>query len=339
MQANWLTSTFANARRSFAVGGCALLLALGLGGRGATVSAQGEPSPVPDASAGTEAPIMRVGKRAFDRKQLIDELSFLPPATLQRLRRDDNYARIFAVQRFHTAMFAAAAEEDGFLARTPGLKGAAAANSADVVSRFYIKNTVLSTLRPSESELDQFYKLNRSLCVDPPRYRLAKIVILLSPRATDKEGEGAKERLDAAEARLKKGDDFATVADETSDVPTRAGGGDLGWFSEKELEQQPVAADVKPLGAGGVSKPIRTPRGHEIVKVLDKQERKEKSFADCRPLLLDKFIEQYAKNAVQRRADELVKQMNASLNLDAFIAAARAVPAQPGEEEVETAVP
>jgi len=339
MQASSITSTLETSRRSLAIVGCAIVLALGLGARGATALAQGDASPAPEGSAAAGAPIIRIGKRAIDRKQLIDELTFLPPATLQRLRRDDNYARIFAVQRFQTAMFAAAAEEDGFLARTPGLKGAAASNSADVVSRIYVKDTVLAALRPSESELDQFYKLNRSLCVEPPRYRIAKVVILLSPRATDKEKDGAKERLDAAEARLKKGDDFAAVADETSDVPTRAGGGDLGWFSEKELEQDPVGNDVKPLGAGGVSQPIRSPRGYEIVKVLEKQERKEKSFSECRPVLLEKFIEQYAKTAVQRRADELVKQMNASLNLDAFIAAARAVPEQPGEKEVQSAVP
>jgi parvulin-like peptidyl-prolyl isomerase len=283
--------------------------------------------------------IMRVGKKTVDQKDLVAELAFLPPATLQRLRRDDNYARIFAVQRFQNAMFVAAAEEEGFVARTPGLKGAAASAAADAIARQYVRGTILPKVRPNQTELEQFYKLNRSLCAEAPSFHFARIVIFLSPKASEKEKDGANDRLEAVRARLKKGDSFSSVADELSDVPSKDGGGDAGWVNEKDLEDDAMGGTVKALSPGGMSDPVKTGRGFEIVKLLESKPARERTLEECKGGLSEKFIEQYARQAVQRRADELVKQLNAALNLDGFIAAARAVPIQPGEEEVKSAIP
>jgi hypothetical protein len=48
------------------------------------------------------------------------------------------------------------------------------------------------------------------------------------------------------------------------------------------------------------------------------------SLAECRPLLAAALRKQYYESVRTRRADELVEKLGASMNLDNFIAAARA---------------
>jgi peptidyl-prolyl cis-trans isomerase C len=68
--------------------------------------------------------------------------------------------------------------------------------------------------------------------------------------------------------RLKKGDDFAKIALEVSQCPSRKRGGDLGWFGHgamvREFEQAAFA-----LQKGQISGPVKSEFGYHIIKRLD----------------------------------------------------------------------
>jgi hypothetical protein len=307
----------------------ALLFGLTLG----KALAWAEPAPPPGDAVSPA--IVRVAGESFDRQQLIATLSFLPPATLQRIRSEDNYARIFAVRWFQNALLAKAAEADGFVSKTPGLASAARAEADDLIAQQYAQVLVDSAIPPTDTEIEQSYKLNKAQCIIAARYHLARIVVVVGARASDKEVEGARVRIDAIKARLDKGDPFATVADELSDVGGRGPGGDYGWFPEDQLAGDPDAAKIKTLAAGQTSDVLRTPRGFEIIKVVERQEPKQRTFAECKDAIARHITNQYRKTTLQQKADQLVKRYDAALNLDAFIAAARAVPARPAGEEGE----
>ncbi len=65
--------------------------------------------------------------------------------------------------------------------------------------------------------------------------------------------------------RVKKGESFASLAQSYSKCPSKSKGGDLGWFKEgtmvKEFENQ-----VRRMGTGSISKPVRTQFGYHIIK-------------------------------------------------------------------------
>src|SRR5690606_15317123 len=104
---------------------------------------------------------------------LTAEFSYLPPPTLQRLKTDDNAARIFAVDWYARAMLARAAKEDGFLDKNPGLAAHAAAEQREVIAKEYLRATVEKDLIPTPEEVEQFKTLNPELCKAPARYRIA----------------------------------------------------------------------------------------------------------------------------------------------------------------------
>src|SRR5215208_522115 len=81
------------------------------------------------------------------------------------------------------------------------------------------------------------------------------------------------EEAKAVSERLKKGEDFATVAKEVSkDTSSGPNGGDLDWFGKGAMvaEFETAAFELK---VGEISKPIKSQFGYHIIQVLGHEER------------------------------------------------------------------
>lgn len=93
---------------------------------------------------------------------------------------------------------------------------------------------------PKDSEIEAFYNGNKEAFVKKRGVKLAAIVI--DPKKT---GEGdptvdeasTSLRLKEIGQQLNQGSDFATIAREKSEDPSRVRGGDLGYLSEEQLKQ------------------------------------------------------------------------------------------------------
>lgn len=90
------------------------------------------------------------------------------------------------------------------------------------------------------------------------------------------QGEGSKKSDEMEKlgkdiySKLKSGGDFAKLAREHSQGPSAAEGGDIGFVATDELS--PFIEDAtRDLGKGEISKPVKTPQGIYILKVLDSQ--------------------------------------------------------------------
>jgi len=101
--------------------------------------------------------------------------------------------------------------------------------------------------------------------------RLAQIV-------TETEAE-AKE---VAE-KLASGEDFATLAFQySSDLRTRAEGGELGWVAIDRLDPE-LVGEVGNTSVGDVSAPFETNSGWVILKLNDRRKEAPKTFEEMRP--------------------------------------------------------
>ncbi len=95
------------------------------------------------------------------------------------------------------------------------------------------------------------------------------ILFKVTPDASDAEVAAAKTRADSAYARLTKGADFATLADEVS-ADKGSKGGDLGYFRHGDMEP-PFEKIAFALHNGEYSHPVRTRYGFHVIKVEDKK--------------------------------------------------------------------
>ncbi|MCO5128872.1 MAG: peptidylprolyl isomerase, partial [Rhodobacteraceae bacterium] len=93
-----------------------------------------------------------------------------------------------------------------------------------------------------------------------------------------KASKAAEDKAKAALARIKKGEDFATVAKElTEDPPGKTDGGDLGYFTKEQMVPE-FSEKAFSMEKGQVSEPVKTAFGWHIIKVEDKRQRKPPKF-------------------------------------------------------------
>ncbi len=103
----------------------------------------------------------------------------------------------------------------------------------------------------------------------PPAARLQPDALTLRMIVVASDGE-AQQVL----ARLRAGEDFATLAAALSQDPSRSRGGLLGRLPVSSLRQE-LRAAVQGLSVGQVSQPVRIPTGLALIKVVDDGEATE----------------------------------------------------------------
>lgn len=114
-----------------------------------------------------------------------------------------------------------------------------------------------------DSTIDQIAR-NRS----KPQYHVAEIYLTVASAAQD-----ASVKQDAMKLveQISKGAHFSDVAREFSQAPGAAGGGDLGWIQEGQLDPK-IDAALKQMQPGQISPPVRTDGGYHILFLRDLQQ-------------------------------------------------------------------
>ena len=115
-----------------------------------------------------------------------------------------------------------------------------------------------------------------------------------------------EEEAKAALARVKKGEDFAKVADEVSKDPGSQGG-DLGWFTKDKMVPEFAAAAFK-MEPGQVSDPVKSEFGWHVIKVEGKR---EKSFPP-----FDQVKDQVARYVAQKAQSDAVMKLREAAKID-----------------------
>lgn len=70
--------------------------------------------------------------------------------------------------------------------------------------------------------------------------------------------------------RIKRGEEFTKLAREFSTCPSKAKGGDLGWFTPGQMVKSFEDA-VKKMAIGAISDPVSTKFGFHVIKVTGRR--------------------------------------------------------------------
>ena len=142
-----------------------------------------------------------------------------------------------------------------------------------------INKEITSRIVVTDAEISDFYNHNQaSFNVPEIQYHLAQIQVTptLDPQVRNLKNDdaatpaAADRKIQALYARLRNGDDFATVAQQYSEDPrTSVAGGDMGFVPASSLATNPqLKAAVSSLKVGQISGIIRTGTGLHIIKLL-----------------------------------------------------------------------
>ena len=144
--------------------------------------------------------------------------------------------------------------------------------------------------------------------VAPEQEVHARHILIRAAAGDEKASKQAEDKIKAVIARLKKGEDFAKVANEVTEDPSgKANGGDLGYFSKEQMVPEFSDTAFK-LEKGQISEPVKTQFGWHVIKVEDKRVKAPPKFEEVKPQ-----IEQYVTRKAQA---ELVTSLRASAKIE-----------------------
>jgi peptidyl-prolyl cis-trans isomerase SurA len=160
-----------------------------------------------------------------------------------------------------------------------------------------------------DADIEAFYKDHvDEFTVTEEKYRLAQILVAVPKDATPNQVSGAKQKAEDACKRALKGDDFGDLARQYSDDDSKTKGGELGVFSPDDLNDD-IAAGIKSVKAGDVSKVIRTKYGFHVIKVEEHQVPGTMPLADVKNMIREKMQTEKSKEGFQQWIDQdLVKE-------------------------------
>jgi peptidyl-prolyl cis-trans isomerase D len=158
----------------------------------------------------------------------------------------------------------------------------------------------------NEDELRTLYEERKDLYEEDARMHLRHILFELATSPTPGETQEARERAEAALARLEAGEDFAALATELSDdIATRDSGGDLGFIEPGDIASS-LADAAAALAPGERSGIVESDRGLHVLLLEERVEAGARPFEEVR---LDLAREGATRRAAAERADRLSDEL------------------------------
>ena len=173
-----------------------------------------------------------------------------------------------------------------------------------------INKDITSKINITDNDVSKFYADNKlSFKFPEPRIRLAQIVVTGAPTVVSnlknnkaQNDEQAVQKIQAIEARLKQGEDFAVLAQNYSEDPATAqSGGDLGYLPESQFDKNPELKKlILSLNPGEVSKIMHNEDGYRVLKMISKEPAGQHELNDPR-------VQQQIRSILLNRKDQLLK--------------------------------
>ena len=131
-----------------------------------------------------------------------------------------------------------------------------------------VNKYISSKVKVTDKEVQAFYIATRdTLAVKPVSWKLG--MIMREVNAGDEAASQKESEIEAILARLKNGEDFATLAAAESDCPSKEVGGDLGFLKKGETVK-PFEDAAYALQVGETSEVVQTQFGYHIIKLEEK---------------------------------------------------------------------
>lgn len=152
---------------------------------------------------------------------------------------------------------------------------------------------ILKSIHFTSEELHSYYNDNQTSFVIPAEYQVQHILVGLEDQ----------EKLKKAQAALKSGQPFAKVATRYSE-DLLASDGKLPWLGAGVMDKA-VDSVLITMKKGQVSEPIKTEKGYEIIKLLDKKPVKQQPFAAVKERIVNMLRADRAQQLFSDSSDKL----------------------------------
>jgi parvulin-like peptidyl-prolyl isomerase len=238
-----------------------------------------------------------VGGASLTDKDLKGKLGSLPPVQKEFLNKDER-ARARLVENFvMEELFVQEADKSG-LTKNPEFVQELDNQRRQLLARLFLKEKVEAQL--TAKTVKSFFDKNKT------KYRTDEVRafhILVKTKAEADE-------LHPKAAAAKNDEEFQALAKKHSQDPSVAQNmGDLGFFSRSRMIPEFADAAFK-MKKGEISKPVQTPFGFHIIKLIDTKQGQDADFESVEPRVKNDL----RGDLTQKLVEDLKKKRNVKIN-------------------------
>ncbi len=173
-----------------------------------------------------------------------------------------------------------------------------------------MENAGLTKPEPTDEQIQDYYNDNAEQFRTPETVQARHILLQVEDPADTAEREAKRSQIDALREQLLEGADFAELAAEHSDCPSRQRGGDLGAFGRGQMvgpfEEAAFTQELEAIGPV-----VETEFGYHIIQVTQRETAREVPLDEAR-----EYIVNHLQNEVRRaQSDQTVKQLRAAADI------------------------
>jgi peptidyl-prolyl cis-trans isomerase C len=177
-----------------------------------------------------------------------------------------------------------------------------------------VDNDLASKIVVTPEEVKAFYDGNPDVFKTPEAVRASHILVNVDKTASAEDKAKALEKIKAIQKRIQSGEDFAKVAKEVSDCPSKEKGGDLDFFQKGQMVPafENAAFSMKP---GETSDIVETEFGYHLIRLTDQRAAGTMSFDEVKPR-----IEQHLKSEkMTQEFPKYVETFKSKAKIEVFV--------------------
>ena len=146
----------------------------------------------------------------------------------------------------------------------------------------------------SDDEISEYYADHPDEFQNPKTVEARHILIKVEPEAAEAAVAAARKKIEDILKKARGGEDFAELARQYSEGPSKSKGGHLGSF-QRDAMVKPFSDKAFSMQPGEISDPVRTRFGWHIIKVEKVNEATVTSLDDARASIRKKLSDENAK--------------------------------------------
>ena len=167
---------------------------------------------------------------------------------------------------------------------------------------------VKSEVKISDETLAAYYASHSEEFQTEKRVKARHILFKVDQGADASVDDNQKAEATKIYEMAKAGKDFADLAKQYSEGPTKDNGGDLGWFTRSRMVK-PFADKAFSMAAGDIGEPIRTDFGWHVIKVEQTEPATTRSLEEATNEIRIKLTNEKAKELTLEKAEALYESV------------------------------
>jgi len=179
--------------------------------------------------------------------------------------------------------------------------------------------TYASQVEVADDEIQEYYNEHPDEFKKPKTVEARHILINVDQGAGSEETAKAREQIESILQKARAGSDFAELAKQYSQGPSKDRGGYLGTFKREDMVK-PFADKAFSMKAGEISDPVRTRFGWHIIKVEKVNEATTTPFAEAKGDIRKKLADERSKRLAYDAAESIFDAAFESGRIDAVAA-------------------